>query len=102
MSVCKETTGDPIGNLIEGIFECIDQYESEVNEMPTSLAMMEAIRQGIFRAHGLPTGFVESRSRFGPALLGGRSSTKTRKLRPFACCSGYTSPAAVRRASRSS
>jgi hypothetical protein len=28
MSVCQETTEDPIGNLIEGIFECIDQYES--------------------------------------------------------------------------
>jgi hypothetical protein len=24
MSVCQETAEDPIGNLIEGIFECID------------------------------------------------------------------------------
>jgi hypothetical protein len=29
LSVCQETTEDPIGNFDRGIFECIDQYESE-------------------------------------------------------------------------
>lgn len=28
VSVCQETNDDPVGQLIEGIFECIDQYES--------------------------------------------------------------------------
>lgn len=29
LSVCQELNDDPIGQLIEGIFECIDQYESQ-------------------------------------------------------------------------
>jgi site-specific DNA recombinase len=102
MSVCQETTEDPIGNLIEGIFECIDQYESEVNGMRTSLAMMEAIRQSYFPSSWTPYGFAGSRLRSGPEFLAGRSSTKTRRLRPFGCCSGCMSPVAVRRVSRSS
>jgi len=48
VSVCQELNDDPIGQLIEGIFECIDQYESEVNGMRTIAAMREAVRQGFF------------------------------------------------------
>lgn len=29
VAVCQETNDDPFGQLIEGLFECIDQYESE-------------------------------------------------------------------------
>ena len=61
LSVCQETTEDPIGNLIEGIFECIDQYESEVNGVRTSLAMMEAIRQGYLPSSWTPYGFRRAR-----------------------------------------
>lgn len=50
VAVCQETNDDPVGQLIEGIFECIDQYESEVNGMRTSAAMREAVRQGYFPA----------------------------------------------------
>jgi hypothetical protein len=42
VAVCQETIDDPVGKLIEGVFECIDQYESEVNGMRTSAAMREA------------------------------------------------------------
>ncbi len=43
-SVCQEITDDPMGKLIEGLFECIDQYESELNGVRTSGAMKEAVR----------------------------------------------------------
>ena len=46
VSVCQELNDDPIGQLIEGIFECIDQYESEVNGMRTIAAMREAVSPG--------------------------------------------------------
>ncbi|HEY6222721.1 MAG TPA: recombinase family protein [Gemmatimonadales bacterium] len=68
MSVCQETTEDPIGNLIEGIFECIDQYESEVNGMRTSLAMMEAIRQGYFPSSWTPYGFRRVKVEIRPGV----------------------------------
>lgn len=57
VSVCQETHDDPIGQLIEGIFECIDQYESEINGMRTVAAMREAVRQGFFPGSAPPYGF---------------------------------------------
>jgi site-specific DNA recombinase len=68
LSVCQETTEDPIGNLIEGIFECIDQYESEVNGMRTSLAMMESIRQGYFPSSWTPYGFRRVKVEIRPGV----------------------------------
>src|SRR6266542_3968539 len=61
VSVCQETNDDPVGQLIEGIFECIDQYESEVNGMRTSAAMREAVRQGFFPGAGTPFGFKRTK-----------------------------------------
>jgi site-specific DNA recombinase len=52
--------------LIEGIFECIDQYESEVNGMRTSLAMMESIRQGYFPNSWTPYGFRRKKVEIRP------------------------------------
>lgn len=57
VSTCQEITDDPIGNLIEGLFECIDQYESELNGIRTSAAMAEAARQGFFPGSKCPYGF---------------------------------------------
>lgn len=37
-----------MGTLMEGFFECIDQYESELNGLRTSAAMREAIKQGFY------------------------------------------------------
>lgn len=41
LSVTQELTEDPMGTLMEGFFECIDQYESELNGLRTSAAMRE-------------------------------------------------------------
>lgn len=69
LSACQETADDPIGNLIEGIFECIDQYESEVNGMRTSLAMREAVRQGFFPGSWTPFGFHRIKVEIRPAIF---------------------------------
>jgi DNA invertase Pin-like site-specific DNA recombinase len=69
LSVCQETTEDPIGKLIEGIFECIDQYESEVNGMRTSLAMREAVRQGFFPSSWTPFGFHRTKVEIRPDIF---------------------------------
>ena len=42
---------------MEGFFECIDQYESELNGLRTSAAMAEAVRQGFFPGSRPPFGF---------------------------------------------
>ncbi|WXA84405.1 recombinase family protein [Pendulispora rubella] len=57
ISICQETPNDPMGELIQGIYECIDQYESEVNGLRVSAAMREAIRQGYYPAPRPPYGF---------------------------------------------
>lgn len=57
MSVSQEIKDDPIGQFIEGIFECIDQYESELNGMRTSAAMKEAVKQGYYPCGKPPYGY---------------------------------------------
>ena len=57
IAVCQETNDDPFGQLIEGLFECIDQYESEVNGLRTSAAMREAVRHGFFPGAMAPYGY---------------------------------------------
>lgn len=69
VSVCQETNDDPVGQLIEGIFECIDQYESEVNGMRTSAAMREAVRQGYFPGARTPFGFTREKLEIRPNIF---------------------------------
>lgn len=69
VSVCQETNGDPVGQLIEGIFECIDQYESEMNGMRTSAAMREAVRQGYFPGAKTPFGFTRQKIEIHPGTF---------------------------------
>ncbi len=57
VSVSQETHDDPVGQLIEGVFECIDQYESEMNGMRTAAAMRESVRQGYFPGAAPPFGY---------------------------------------------
>lgn len=57
VSVCQEITDDPMGKLIEGVFECVDQYESEINGIRTSAAMAESVRQGYFPGARCPYGY---------------------------------------------
>lgn len=56
-SVSQDLPDDPMGKLMEGFFECIDQYESELNGLRTSAAMAEAVRQGFFPGSRPPFGF---------------------------------------------
>jgi DNA invertase Pin-like site-specific DNA recombinase len=44
----QETADDPMGGFIEGIFELIDQYESEMNGFHTLRAMKENARKGYY------------------------------------------------------
>jgi site-specific DNA recombinase len=57
LSVCQEIPDDPLGSLIEGIYECIDQYESQMNGLRTKAAMAEAVRQGYFPGAMCPYGY---------------------------------------------
>jgi DNA invertase Pin-like site-specific DNA recombinase len=56
-SVSQDLPDDPMGKLVEGFFECIDQYESELNGLRTSAALTEAVRQGYFPGSRPPFGF---------------------------------------------
>jgi site-specific DNA recombinase len=69
LSVCQELNDDPIGQLIEGIFECIDQYESEINGMRTIAAMREAVCQGFFPGSMPPYGFKANKIEVRPGLF---------------------------------
>jgi len=60
ISISQETNDDPMGQLIEGIFECIDQYESELNGLRTTAALREIVRQGFFPGGSPPYGFMTS------------------------------------------
>jgi len=44
---------------MEGFFECIDQYESEVNGLRTAAAMREAVKQGFYPGGLTPYGFCK-------------------------------------------
>jgi site-specific DNA recombinase len=59
LSVTQELTEDPMGTLMEGFFECIDQYESEVNGLRTAAAMREAARQGFYPGGLTPYGYCK-------------------------------------------
>jgi site-specific DNA recombinase len=57
LSVSQDIPDDLIGKLMEGFFECIDQYESELNGLRTSAAMREAVRQGFYPGGRAPYGY---------------------------------------------
>lgn len=59
LSVTQELTEDPMGTLMEGFFECIDQYESELNGLRTSAAMREAVKQGFYPGGLTPYGYCK-------------------------------------------
>ena len=53
----QEVSDDPLGKVIEGIFELIDQYESEINALHTTRAMIENARQGNHNGAPAPFGY---------------------------------------------
>jgi len=48
VAIHQETSDDPMGGFIEGIFELIDQYESDMNGFHTLRAMKENARKGFY------------------------------------------------------
>ncbi|WP_224249769.1 recombinase family protein [Hyalangium gracile] len=83
MSVLQEFTDDPVGKLMEGFFECIDQYESELNGLRTSAAMREAVRQGYWPGARAPYGYRSVPVEVHPGVVhhrrrSSRSSTRRR------------------------
>ena len=57
-AIHQETTDDPMGGFVEGIFELIDQYESEMNGYHTLRAMKENARKGYMNGSIPKFGFV--------------------------------------------
>lgn len=53
----QETTDDPMGDFVEGIFELIDQYESQMNGYHTLRGMKENARRGFFNGSNPPFGY---------------------------------------------
>jgi hypothetical protein len=50
-----------MGTFVEGIFELIDQYESDINGFHTLRAMKENARQGYFNGSRPKFGFMAIR-----------------------------------------
>ena len=46
IATTQETSDDPSGHLVEGFFELVDQYESEMTGFHTARAMKENVRRG--------------------------------------------------------
>jgi site-specific DNA recombinase len=57
-AIHQEVTDDPMGGFIEGIFELIDQYESEMNGFHTLRAMKENARKGFINGSTPKFGFM--------------------------------------------
>jgi DNA invertase Pin-like site-specific DNA recombinase len=54
----QEVSDDPMGEFVEGIFELIDQYESDMNGFHTLRAMKENARRGYFNGSKPKFGFT--------------------------------------------
>ena len=57
VAIQQEVTDDPNGRFAEGVFELIDQLESETNGVRTRAGMAENARQGYFNGSMPPFGF---------------------------------------------
>jgi site-specific DNA recombinase len=57
-AIHQEVTDDPMGGFVEGIFELIDQYESDMNGYHTLRAMKENARKGYINGSTPKFGFM--------------------------------------------
>ena len=57
IAIHQEVSEDPMGSFVEGIFELIDEYESNINGFHTLRAMKENARQGYFNGSRPKFGF---------------------------------------------
>ena len=58
IAIYQETSDDPMGQFVDGIFELVDQYESDVNGMRTSAAMRKNAELGFHNGSKAPYGFM--------------------------------------------
>jgi DNA invertase Pin-like site-specific DNA recombinase len=58
IAIYQETSDDPMGQFVEGIFELVDQYESDVNGMRTSAGMRKNAELGFHNGSKAPYGFI--------------------------------------------
>lgn len=75
IAVTQETANDPNGQLIEGLYELLDQHESKMIGARTSAALRHLARLGCYPAPRTPFGFTCE-----PIAVG--SGPKRRKLVP--------------------
>lgn len=61
VAVHQEVSDDPMGSFVEGVFELIDQYESDINGFHTLRAMQENARQGYYNGSRPKYGFMTVR-----------------------------------------
>jgi len=61
-----------MGQLVEGVFELIDPYESEMNGLRTSAAMRENAKQGFFNGSSAPYGYRVERAEVRPGVRRGK------------------------------
>lgn len=66
VAINQETADDPMGSLVEGVFELIDEYESLVNGMRTSEAMRKNAELGYFNGSAAPFGFMAEKIEVRP------------------------------------
>jgi DNA invertase Pin-like site-specific DNA recombinase len=57
VSVCQDLPDDPMGELMECMYECFDQYESRINGARTSSAMADCARQNFYPSAHAPYGY---------------------------------------------
>ena len=58
VAIHQQVTDDPMGSVVEGIFELIDQYESDMNGFHTLRAMKENARKGFYNGSRPKFGFM--------------------------------------------
>ena len=97
VAIQQEVSDDPNGRFAEGVFELIDQLESETNGVRSRAGMAENARQGYFNGSRAPFGFhVEKVTT--PA--GQRTSSSWTAARPNSCGRSFGSTSQVAARSR--
>ena len=65
----QETNDDPSGRLMEGIYELLDEYESEVNGVRTRAGMQKNAKRGFFNGSRAPFGKAKAKVEVEPGVF---------------------------------
>ncbi len=69
VSATQEIADDLSGHLVEGIMECMDEFESGLIGARTAAAMRESIRQGFYPGARPPFGYATAPVEIRPAVV---------------------------------